>query len=723
LLNNELDHALSRRHILGGLVAASVGGSAPHAMAQTEASAPAAALSPADGALMAHDAPGRHLRLGAGTYRVPESLSLHGHYVFDPGAVLKPDPGVTVEFRGGVTAGYQQIFDCGESLAGQAACVLRRPQVAHPEWWGAAGDGARSDTLAWERCLNSVAGWSRVVGRPGAVYLFGMKPGYEGTPGRRGTLRHGSQAQVLRDAALAVDLNGSTLRMARGTYYCAIAVFSTRNEANIAATRMKDGYDVGGERNVAYTIPYFEISNGTLDGNRSEQLHDETNVDEKAAEPASEASKGHMVVGSNALVIVRYAQCAVCTNIKVTSSVGTGVNFMNCELAIFDRCRGEDGVPFTYGAPFFNHYQAHYFKSDGDHQKVSLFSRVTTTGGSHGITVHVRDLMERSVPEAFEKIKVFIRDVQVENAAESGIHIEHAGHVVMDGFEVVVTDPSLISGNVHQISLSTNLAGFIAVSNGTLRNATLGKSQTSRPDGVYHVSRLKILIDQKLMNSGVILLENAAVRDVIVRKTTDARVEPLNGIVGADSVEECRVENLDLGIVARRVVKGCVATGCRTGIEVAVVPEHGATLHDVAARDCIYGIKLRRTRGAGRRTVLVTDCRVEATRANALAINLTADSTVMVRGCIFTDFGRDSSLPERARAAVGCNGKTRPVAGVLIVEGCLFSRVEQGSGWGASVIVNGTKASYARYASNVELNMDRPSSFAGYGTIDLGSGG
>jgi hypothetical protein len=102
---------------------------------------------------------------------------------------------------------------------------------------------------------------------------------------------------------------------------------------------------------------------------------------------------------------------------------------------------------------------------------------------------------------------------------------------------------------------------------------------------------------------------------------------------------------------------------------------------------------------------------------------LAADSTVLIRGCIFSDFGLDGSLADRRRAGVGCAGKARPVAGILIVEGCLFRRLDRRSGLGASVIVDGSKSSYARYANNVELNMDRPPSFAGYGTVDVGKSG
>jgi hypothetical protein len=85
-------------------------------------------------ALAAAEAAGAGIYLPPGVYRVSASITLSKVVTFAPGAILKPDSGITITLSGEIDAGMWQIFDtsAGGTFAGPV-----RNQLIYPDWWGA----------------------------------------------------------------------------------------------------------------------------------------------------------------------------------------------------------------------------------------------------------------------------------------------------------------------------------------------------------------------------------------------------------------------------------------------------------------------------------------------------------------------------------------------------------------------------------------------------------
>ena len=82
---------------------------------------------------------GTNLYFAPGTYRVASNLTLAVPCSFDPGAILKPDAGVTITVNAPINAGPWQIFDLSE--AGAALNGAVRVSDIYPEWFGADATG------------------------------------------------------------------------------------------------------------------------------------------------------------------------------------------------------------------------------------------------------------------------------------------------------------------------------------------------------------------------------------------------------------------------------------------------------------------------------------------------------------------------------------------------------------------------------------------------------
>lgn len=89
--------------------------------------------------------------LPSGTYRLASDTAFTAPVSFDPGAVVRPDAGVTVTFNGGVQADLYQVFDTAASGA-----LIRGLTVARPEWFGAVRNGGTDDSAAINRALACV---------------------------------------------------------------------------------------------------------------------------------------------------------------------------------------------------------------------------------------------------------------------------------------------------------------------------------------------------------------------------------------------------------------------------------------------------------------------------------------------------------------------------------------------------------------------------------------
>lgn len=99
-----------------------------------------AAIAAADAAASTAGLP---LLLKKGTYRVSTNLTVTNPVQLQPGAVIKPDSGVTVTLAGGVQAPLQQVFD---HSAGGKVVPLKVP-FYHPAWWGPVNSA--NDSQSW----------------------------------------------------------------------------------------------------------------------------------------------------------------------------------------------------------------------------------------------------------------------------------------------------------------------------------------------------------------------------------------------------------------------------------------------------------------------------------------------------------------------------------------------------------------------------------------------
>jgi hypothetical protein len=85
-------------------------------------------------ALAAAEAAGTGIYFPPGVYRVSTSITLTKVVIFAPGAILKPDSGITITLTGEIDAGLWQIFD---TSAGGVFSGPVRNQYIYPDWWGA----------------------------------------------------------------------------------------------------------------------------------------------------------------------------------------------------------------------------------------------------------------------------------------------------------------------------------------------------------------------------------------------------------------------------------------------------------------------------------------------------------------------------------------------------------------------------------------------------------
>ncbi len=107
-----------------------------------------------------------------GTYRIASDIVFPANMnlVFEYGAVLLPDSGVTVTIDGSVDAGSYQIF----TSEADKGIINGRMQVINiiPQWWGANGNDTKDDYEAIMRAIHCASGTeTRNVYLPAGTYI------------------------------------------------------------------------------------------------------------------------------------------------------------------------------------------------------------------------------------------------------------------------------------------------------------------------------------------------------------------------------------------------------------------------------------------------------------------------------------------------------------------------------------------------------------------------
>lgn len=94
---------------------------------------------------------GLPVRFKKGTYRISSNLTINSTVILNPGAILKPDNGVTVTLAGGIWG------DCRRQMFDHSAGGLVVPRLTdyHPAWWGPVGTA--NDSQTWKDMSASIA--------------------------------------------------------------------------------------------------------------------------------------------------------------------------------------------------------------------------------------------------------------------------------------------------------------------------------------------------------------------------------------------------------------------------------------------------------------------------------------------------------------------------------------------------------------------------------------
>lgn len=112
----------------------------------------------------------------AGTYKVSSNITITNAVTFHPGAILKPDSGVTITFSVPFTAGEYQIFD----MSAGGSVVGANQGEWHARWFGAVGDDSTDNSTfltylhaAVQGSRNANAVWGAGIFRFGSAGTIG----------------------------------------------------------------------------------------------------------------------------------------------------------------------------------------------------------------------------------------------------------------------------------------------------------------------------------------------------------------------------------------------------------------------------------------------------------------------------------------------------------------------------------------------------------------------
>lgn len=111
----------------------------------------------------------------SGTYRLGANATtpVHVRLLFDQGAVLSPDAGVSIAVNGAVEAGLYRIFAGLGRITGHMKVAY-----AYPQWWGAMADGANDDSGPINKAMEAMAeAGGGTVFLPAGIYLLATVQG------------------------------------------------------------------------------------------------------------------------------------------------------------------------------------------------------------------------------------------------------------------------------------------------------------------------------------------------------------------------------------------------------------------------------------------------------------------------------------------------------------------------------------------------------------------
>lgn len=120
-------------------------------------------------------AAGQSIYVDPGTYLIGSNITLSATYQFAPGAIIKPNTGITVTYNGGIIAGGQQTFDV---TIGTVTGVIKCDRL-DCRWFGMIGDGTTNCKRPFDQAVACAAisqGRELHVPSAGNYYKFTTQP-------------------------------------------------------------------------------------------------------------------------------------------------------------------------------------------------------------------------------------------------------------------------------------------------------------------------------------------------------------------------------------------------------------------------------------------------------------------------------------------------------------------------------------------------------------------
>ncbi|GGD62913.1 hypothetical protein GCM10010911_20840 [Paenibacillus nasutitermitis] len=155
-------------------------------------------------AINASQPSGGQIYFPKGTYRFASAITFPSNtvLVFEKGAVLVPDSGITITVNGSVDAGLYQIFT---SLSGKGDVKGKMQAVnIYPQWWGADGTDSSDDTTAIKKAIASQTGGGTIY-FPTGTYIVSSALNVSGLD-RLNLIGAGVDLTVIKSTSATADV-------------------------------------------------------------------------------------------------------------------------------------------------------------------------------------------------------------------------------------------------------------------------------------------------------------------------------------------------------------------------------------------------------------------------------------------------------------------------------------------------------------------------------------